>query len=406
MIFSNFYAEAQVRSFRFTANEEMLFLIDTNTIKLTNKLYPTVEQGDLNIYGFEENEIPVYADSVYAYRLSILESEIQMDYNEYVRRYIDMYTLKRRKLVSRMLTWSKYYFPDFEAALDKANMPIELKYMAVIESALNPNAVSPVGAAGMWQFMPATGRMYGLKTGSQYDERRDVPKSTEAAIKYLQNSYRIYGDWLLVIASYNCGPGNVNKAIKRAGGVKNFWEIQAYLPAETRGYVPAFIAAAYAMTYASEHNIYPDNNQDIVYFTDTVQVDNRYNLSVLATDLGLSLEDIRKLNPSLRTNNIPFVPGGISLHLPYNKSMAFTEMLSDTAYKYNADRSLMALHGNKQPQQHISNKSASTVYTVRSGDNLGAIAKKYGITVAELKKWNKLSNNNIAAGKKLIVRRG
>lgn len=406
MIFSIFYADAQVRSFRFTANEEMLYLIDTNTIKLTNKLYPTVDQGDLNIYGFEENEIPVYADSVYAYRLSILESEIPMDYNEYVRRYIDMYTLKRRKLVSRMLTWSQYYFPDFEAALDKANMPVELKYMAVIESALNPNAVSPVGAAGMWQFMPATGRMYGLKTGSQYDERRDVPKSTEAAIKYLQNSYRIYGDWLLVIASYNCGPGNVNKAIKRAGGIKNFWAIQAYLPAETRGYVPAFIAAAYAMTYASAHNIYPDNNQEIVYFTDTVQVDNRYNLGVLAADLGLSLEDIRKLNPSLRTNNIPFIPGGISLHLPYNKSMALTEMLSDTAYKYNADRSLMALHGNKLPQQHISNKSASTVYTVRSGDNLGAIAKRYGVSVAEIKKWNKLSNNNIAAGKKLIVRRG
>jgi membrane-bound lytic murein transglycosylase D len=256
-------------------NTSFLASIDSNTIKLRNKLFPTVWQGDLNIYGFESDEIPVYSDQDIKNRLSLLESEIPLDYNEQVRPYIDLYTVRKRKLLAKVLTLSKLYFPTIEEIFDREGIPLEMKYLAVIESALNHAATSPVGAAGMWQFMAPTGHMYGLKTTNNLDERRDFIKSTEASVKYFKNSYRVYGDWLLVIASYNCGVGNVNKAIRKSGGKRNFWAIMPYLPRETRGYVPAFIAAAYAMNYASEHNIYPAD-LELNYHTDTIQVDNRY----------------------------------------------------------------------------------------------------------------------------------
>jgi membrane-bound lytic murein transglycosylase D len=306
------------------ADEQQLAAIDSSTLKWRNKLYPQTSVGDLNIYGFESQDIPIYADSVYAYRLALLESEIPLEYNEYVKPYIDLYAVRRRGLVGKVMAWSKYYFPQFEEALDRENMPMELKYLAVIESALNPNATSPVGAAGMWQFMAPTGRMYGLKTTSSYDERRDVQKSTDAAIKYLRNSYRIYGDWLLVIASYNCGPGNVNKAIKRAGGVKNFWAVQQYLPRETRGYVPAFIAATYVMEYASEHNLYPNENVEVFKHTDTILVDNSYSLHQLAKQLNMTVADIQVYNPSLRKGVLPLSAEKIAITLPYEKTMSYS----------------------------------------------------------------------------------
>jgi membrane-bound lytic murein transglycosylase D len=396
---------AQHKNLKCVADDKQLNKLDTASIKLKYKLYQHADPGDLNIYGFEENEVPIYADSVYAYRLSILETQIQMPYNEFVRRYIDMYTIKRRKLTSRMINWSSYYFPIFEEALDKADMPLELKYMAVIESALNPNATSPVGAAGLWQFMPATGRMYGLRTGNQFDERRELNKSTEAAIKYLRNSYNIYGDWLLVIASYNCGPGNVNKAIKRANGSKNFWVIQEYLPKETRGYVPAFIAAAYAMTYASEHNIYPNIDQELPLNLDTVYIDNRYTFNQIAAELGMSTSELRYYNPQLRANKIPFTQEPIAITLPYAKSILFSKITSDTGYKFSFDHKLIA---SNVPQTTSSKSYNSTkgnqTYTIRPGDVLASIAKKFNVTVSELKKWNDLNTNRITAGKKLIVK--
>lgn len=386
------------------ADEATLALVDSNTIRVRNKLYPAVPQGDLNIYGFEETDIPVYADSVYAYRLSILESEIPMEYNEYVRPYIDLYTMRKRKLSSKILAWSKYYFPAFEEALDREKMPMELKYLAVIESALNPQATSPVGAGGMWQFMPATGRMYGLKTSNYYDERRDVNKSTDAAIKYLRNSYRIYGDWLLVIASYNCGPGNVNKAIKRAGGVKNFWAIQQYLPRETRGYVPAFIGAAYMMNYASEHNLYPSDEVVINYHTDTVHVDNRYSFNQLADALQMSPEELKAYNPALRKGTIPFTTDKIVLTLPYEKSILFTQLGNDTAFKMRLDERLVAMNKQIEKDSHGHSGTKTIFYKVKRGDLLATIAGKYDVTVKELKKWNQLKSNKIAAGRKLKIK--
>ncbi|MES2780908.1 MAG: transglycosylase SLT domain-containing protein [Bacteroidota bacterium] len=395
-----FSAQAQ-RAF-IPADEQQLAQIDSNTLKWRNKLYPVVSQGDLNIYGFEETDVPIYADSVYAYRLALLESEIPLEYNQYVRPYIDLYTMRRRKLASKVLAWSQYYFPQFEQALDREKMPMELKYLAVIESALNPAATSPVGAAGMWQFMAPTGRMYGLKTSAHYDERRDVTKSTDAAIKYLRNSYRIYGDWLLVIASYNCGPGNVNKAIRRAGGVKNFWVIQQYLPRETRGYVPAFVAAAYMMNYASEHNIYPSTDLNVYRHMDTVLVDNSYSLNQLALRLNIPLEELKEYNPALRRGIIPFSNEKIALTLPYNKAIAFTNANSDTGFKMAMNKEVIAL--NKQIQHEKQGVKGTIQYKVRRGDHLAAIASKYDVTVKEIKKWNHLKSNKVKAGQRLKIK--
>lgn len=395
-----------------SVDDETIALVDTNTLKLRNKLYPKKSQGDLNIYGFESNDVPVYADSVMAYRLSLLESEIPLEFNEYVKPYINLYTIRKRNLSSKILAWSKYYFPMFEEALDRANMPMELKYLAVIESALNPMATSPVGAAGMWQFMAPTGRMYGLKTTAIYDERRDVQKSTEAAIKYLRNSYRIYGDWLLVIASYNCGPGNVNKAIRKAGGVKNFWAIQKYLPGETRGYVPAFIAAAYMMNYASEHNLYPAENFDIEFHTDTIHVDASYNLNLLANNLDMSLNELLDYNPALRRSVIPFGVEKVTLTLPYNKAVKFAS-INDTSFKQSSNEQLMAmnrqiaLEKKQQLASNSNNKKKTTnsrTITVKRGDSLGKIASKYNVSETDLKRWNKMKGNRINAGQKLIIK--
>ena len=394
-----------------SADDETLALVDTNTIKLRNKLYPVVSQGDLNIYGFEDNDVPVYADSVMAYRLSLLESEIPLPFNEYVKPYINLYTIRKRNLSSKILAWSKYYFPMFEEALDRANMPLELKYLAVIESALNPMATSPVGAAGMWQFMAPTGRMYGLKTTSIYDERRDVQKSTEAAIKYLRNSYRIYGDWLLVIASYNCGPGNVNKAIRKAGGVKNFWAVQKYLPGETRGYVPAFIAAAYMMNYASEHNLYPAENMNIEFHTDTIHVDASYNLSLLANSLEMTLEELLAYNPALRRSVVPFGIDKVTLTVPYNKAVKFAS-INDTSFKQNSNEQLLAMNRQieiekKQLADNSSNKKKTTnsrTITVKRGDSLGKLANKFNVSETDLKRWNKIKGNRINSGQKLIIK--
>jgi membrane-bound lytic murein transglycosylase D len=385
------------------ADDQFLASLDSNTLKWRNRLYPAIPKGDLNIYGFEETDVPIYADSVYALRLALLESEIPLEYNEYVRPYIDLYTVRRRKLSSKIMAWSKYYFPIFEEALDREKMPMELKYLAVIESALNPNAVSPVGAAGMWQFMAPTGKMYGLKTSAHYDERRDVVKSTDAAIKYLRNSYRIYGDWLLVIASYNCGPGNVNKAIKRAGGVKNFWAIQQYLPRETRGYVPAFIAATYMMSYASEHNIYASEGEDVYRHMDTVMVDNSYSLNQLAVKLGMSVEDLKTYNPALRRGVIPLTAQKIPLTLPYDKAIAFTAASQDTEFKERMNNEVIALNRQLEKETRAEAKGKSLVYKVKKGDLLATIAKKHNVTVKQIKQWNSIPGNKIVAGQKLKI---
>jgi membrane-bound lytic murein transglycosylase D len=249
--------------------------------------------------------------------------------------------------------------------------------------------------------------MYGLKTSSTYDERRDVQKSTDAAIKYLRNSYRIYGDWLLVIASYNCGPGNVNKAIRKAGGVKNFWAVQQYLPRETRGYVPAFIAATYVMEYAAEHNLYPNEDVEVFKHTDTILVDNSYSLNQLALQLGMTSEEIKLYNPALRKGVIPFSNDKVAITLPYDKAMLFANANKDIAFRSRMNNEAMALNKQIEAEKQVAStrQTASKVtYKVRKGDHLATIANKYDVSVNELKKWNHLKGNQIKVGQKLFIK--
>lgn len=383
-----------------TEHEAQVARIDSNTLYWRSKLYPVTDPGELNIYGFDEGDVPVYSDSVYAFRLSLLETEIPLEYNQQVRAYIDLYANRKRKLVSKVLSTSRFYFPIFEEVFDRENVPMELKYLAVIESALNQRAISPVGAAGLWQFMAPTGRMYGLRSDNLIDDRKDIIKSTEAAVKYFKNSYRIYGDWLMVIASYNCGPGNVSKAIKRAGGGKRtIWEIMPYLPRETRGYVPAFIAAAYVMNYASEHNIYP--SEDNFYCQlDTVIVDNQMSIEKLALALNTTPEEIKFYNPSLKRGVIPFSSTGVSLTLPYHYAVKVAALRNDTNLNQKVDERLMAM--NREIEKAHPDK---VVYKVKSGDYLAKIAKKYDVSVADLKRWNKgkIKGNKVSKGQKLTI---
>lgn len=377
--------------------------MDSSIFKLKNKLYPPIaEPGDLNIYGYNEQDIPVFSDSAYAYRLSLLETEIPLQYNQHVRTFIDFYANRRRKLVSRVLTTSRYYFPIFEEVFDREGIPMEMKYLAVIESALNQNAVSHVGATGMWQFMAPTGRIYGLRTDHSIDERRDIIRSTEAAVRYFKNSYRIYKDWLLVIASYNCGPGNVNKAIRRSGGKRTFWEIMPYLPRETRGYVPAFIAAAYVMNYAAEHNIYPEQ-QDIPQLMDTVLVDNQMSIEQLAVSLQVSPAEIRQWNPALKKGYIPFSTNKVVLNLPYHLALKAAELNSDSEFRNRSTQALMAINQSNTPEKVSS--ARATTYVVRKGDNLSSIARKHQVTVPELKKVNKgkIKGNRVNKGSRLTI---
>lgn len=381
-----------------TDNVSFLATIDSNTIKLKNKLYPSVWQGDLNIFGFEENEIPVYSEEDIKTRLSLLEYEIPMDYNEHVKSYIDLYTVRRRKLISKVLTLSKLYFPTIEEIFDRENIPLEMRYLAVIESALNHAATSPVGAAGMWQFMAPTGNMYGLKTTNALDERRDFIKSTEASVKYFKNSYRVYGDWLLVIASYNCGVGNVNKAIRKSGGKRNFWDIMPYLPKETRGYVPAFIAAAYSLNYASEHNIYP-TDLDLNFHTDTVYVDNKYSLEQLSLALDIPTSELKQMNPSLKRGYIPFTSEKICLTLPYNKIIKFSSINNIDNLNIADDRLLAFINSKNKPAA----ASQKIIYKVKKGDLLVNIAKDYNVTVKQIKKWNRLKSVKVKKGQNIKI---
>jgi membrane-bound lytic murein transglycosylase D len=384
---------------------KLLADIDSNTLRLRSKLYPLTIIGEENIYGFDEDEIPRYSDSAYAVRLKLIEAEVPLDYNEHVKAYIDLYAVRKRKLVNKVLATSKFYFPIFEEVLDRENLPLELKYLAVIESALNQNAVSHAGAVGLWQFMAPTGRMYGLTTNHYIDERREILKSTEAAAQYLKNAYRIYGDWLLVIASYNCGAGNVNKAIRISGGKRNFWEIMPYLPKETRGYVPAFIAAAYVMSYAAEHNLYADDSFAIYPHLDTVYLDNTWSLEKLALALNTTTDELLYYNPALRKNYLPFTGGKISLTLPYHYAVQVAALSNSDLQDEKLNERINNANYIAQQQQSKKEKSKQIQYTIKRGDVLGGIARKFNVSVAELKSWNKgkIRGNTIQPGQKLNI---
>ena len=351
-------------------------------------------------YCHDDYENVYFPDSVYASRLASLPRIIPMPYNNVVRDCIDLYTERRRNLVRYMLGMADYYFPIIEEVLDKHGLPIELKYLAVVESALNPVALSRVGACGLWQFMLPTGKQYGLTINSLVDDRRDPVKATEAACAYFKDMYAIYKDWSLVMASYNCGPGNVNKAIKRSGGKTNFWDIFPYLPKETRSYVPLFIAANYVMNYYCDHNLCPlETNLPLA--TDTIHVNKMLHLQQVSEVLQVDLEQLRALNPQYKRDIVPGNTGDAVLKLPASDTYAFVDK-EDSIYQYRVEEFLPSY------LVTISGGSTSGVATreqvthiVLKNENIYTIANRYGVTPQEIKKWNRLSSNRLARGKRL-----
>ncbi len=360
-----------------------------------------VNSEDISEYNMDsvrfESNVP---DEVYIERIRQMNSFITLPYNDIVKNYIILYSEKMPKM-SSILGLGKYYMPIFEEILNKYDMPEELKAMAVIESALNPRAVSRAGAKGMWQFMYATAKMYGLHIDSFVDERLDPIKSAEAAAQYLQDSYEIFGDWNLAIASYNCGAGNVNRAIRRSGGKRAFWDIYPYLPRETRGYVPAFVGALYAMTYYKEHGIKPEA-VEMPAHVDTFKINKMLHLRQVSDLTGAPLEELKNLNPQYSHEIIPGNSREYILRLPYNYTNAFIDN-EDSLYRHKAEE-----YFNPVTLKKIQDGADGEriVYRVKSGDYLGRIASRHRCTVAQIKRWNNLSSNNIRVGQRLVIYRG
>ena len=340
-------------------------------------------------------------DSLYTQRLNALVSPIHLPYNELVRTYIKRYT-DSSGLMSRVLSLAQYYFPMIEEELLKAELPVELRAMAIIESALQATAMSRVGAGGMWQFMPVTARAYGLEVNSMVDERYDPAKSTAAACKYMKDLYKMYDDWSLAIAAYNCGPGNVNKALARTGGnPTSFWEVYWHLPRETRGYVPAFIAASYAYAYHEAHNI-SYSKPPMPIAVDTVHIDRVMHLDQVSSTIDVTAEALKLLNPQYKLDIIPASNKNYTLILPTNR---ITDYIAQQDAIFAKDSMYLKEYLNPTAvQKKIA--EAPTVYRVKKGDTLGAIARRYGVTTKQLMTWNNLkSANKLSVGQRLQIRK-
>ena len=357
---------------------------------------------------------PTFEKEVYVDRLSRIPSIIELPYNDVVQKFIDRYSGRLRHSVSYMLGASNFYMPIFEEALETYDLPLELRYMPVIESALNPTAVSRVGATGLWQFMLATGKQYGLEVNSLVDERRDPIKASYAAAQYLRDLYKVFGDWTLVIAAYNCGPEQVNKAIHRSNGERDYWKIYPYLPKETRGYVPAFIAANYIMAYYCDHNICPMRTR-LPAKTDTIMLSKNVHLEQIATVCGIDIDELRALNPAYRRDIIPGANELSCLRLPQTEVGKFIDN-EDSIYYYKADvllakraevdvnKASVSSNTKRSTASRRQSRSRARYITIRNGQTLSHIAQKYGTTVTKLKRLNGLKGSSIRAGKRLRVR--
>ena len=360
----------------------------------------------------ENKSLGEVSEETYIRRLAAIPSVIEMPYNQIVRKHIERYVYRSRTLIEEMLGMSLYYMPIFEQALEKEGLPLELKYLPIVESALDPNAVSRVGAAGLWQFMIGTGKGLGLEINSLVDERRDPYRSSAMAAKYLKNLYQIYNDWSLAIAAYNCGPGNVNKALHRNGGTGDFWDIYEYLPRETRGYVPAFIAANYAMTYYKQHNISPTLARKPL-ITDTVSVNRRIHFAQIASVLNMPIEEIRTFNPQYRADVIPGDNHPYMLVLPSQQVYSFI-MSQDSIDNYRDDlyahREVVEPGGETATaEEYLSGRTSSgevrtITHKVGRGETVSTIAAKYGMTTDELMALNNMSSERVRRGDNLKVK--
>ena len=373
--------------------------------------FDSISDYDMDSVRFSSN----VSDEEMMRRLAAMNSFITLPFNDNVKNYIILYSERMPSRMGQIMGLSNYYFPIFEDILARYDLPQELKYMAIIESMLNPVATSRAGARGIWQFIYTTARSYGLEINSFVDERLDVEKAVDAAARYLRDAYRIFGDWSLAISSYNCGAGNVSKAIRRADGRRDFWSIYPYLPRETRGYVPAFVGAMYAMTYYREYGIVPQN-VGMPAQTDTFHINRNLHFGQINAVVGVPMEDLQNLNPQYIHDIIPGNDHPYVLKLPYNWTGPFLDANQDSLYTYKAD-SLMNVKvlrdrsGNRTGTTASSSRSGAAsgstriAYKVRSGDYLGRIASRYGVTVNQLKSWNNLKSNNIRVGQTLYIYR-
>lgn len=387
---------------------------NSNLDKMVNLWY--VQQSEYNkyqdrpLFGHDSSFIPQCTPEEYKKRIAKMNSVIPLTYNDQVQAFINLYAFRKRDKVEIMLGLSEYYFPIFEEILITNNVPAELKYLSIIESALNPRATSPVGAAGLWQFMPGTGKMYKLDISSYLDERRDPIQATEAAAKYLGLLHGMFGDWLLAIAAYNCGPGNVRKAITRSGGKTNFWEIFPYLPRETRGYVPAFIAAYYVFEYHAEHNLYA---RDINFppVVDTVMITQTIHLQQVSEVLNVSLQMLQDINPQYKIGIIPANDKGNALYLPIDYVTPFL-LFQDSIIKYKDSVYLQnavvskddSLDKSSATPTVLSGTKSTVYYYVKKGDNLSLIANWYDVSVSDIRSWNKVSSSSLHVGRKLAIK--
>lgn len=377
---------------------------------LDSLLYTPFFEKESHIYQYDTNlytdvpkmpEKPIsFGDSIYKAKLQQLDSltPVNLVFNKRVKAFIHLYAVKRRTQTAKMIGMQYQYFPMVEEIMDLYDIPVEIKYLAIVESALNPKARSRAGAVGLWQFMYSTGKLYGLHQNSYMDERMDPIKSTHAACKYLKYLYKIYGKWDLVLAAYNCGPGNVNRALRRSGTkTGNYWDIYSYLPRETRGYVPAFIAVNYIMNNYEAHQIVPVSPKITFFETDTLVIKKPMRFDYLAKWLSVPVSELRFLNPSYKRDYIPAYSNKSNfLCLPNEKIALFLDN-EDTLYASIVDKKVN--DGTKLPAF----KQDRTIHRVRKGEYLGKIANRYRVSVRSLKRWNGLRSNNLRIGQKLVI---
>ena len=352
------------------------------------------------------NELPT---EVLKKRLEKLNQKtpFNVEYNPVLEQVIKSFLKNRRSSLERLMTLSDYYFPMFEQEMSNQKIPLEMKYLAIIESALNPKARSRAGATGLWQFMYSTGKGYGLEVNNYVDERSDPIRSTKAAAKYLNELYKIFGDWDLALAAYNSGPGNVTKAIRRSNGKTNYWNLRPYLPRETAGYVPAFLATLYIFEYAKEHGFKPQKRANHVFETDTVRVKQAISFKDISDITGMDVKDIQFFNPSYQLDVVPYVEGrNYAVRLPISeigKFVANEEAIYAYLNEEKANREQPLPQVVKGDQYAGGRSSNRTVYTVKKGDNLGKIATRHGVTVSNIKRWNRIKGSNIRVGQRLSI---
>ena len=365
-----------------------------------NDLYDSISKS-ISELTFEEVDYPELSTETLKARLKVLNTKtpFNVEYNPGLESVIKSYLKNRRESLQRLIGLSAYYFPMFEQELDSHDIPLEIKYLAIVESALKPRAKSRVGATGLWQFMYSTGKMYGLDVSSYVDERSDPIKSTKAATKYLSKLYEIFGDWDLALAAYNSGPGNVTKAIRRSGGYQNYWNIRHNLPRETAGYLPAFLATMYIFEYAEEHGFTKAKPEFAYKETDTIRVKQMITLDQVSEVTGVDIEELQFLNPSYKLDIIPYIKDeNYTLRLPRNVMGPFVNN-EDQIYAY----AKAEFDKREKPLPQFFEAESKTIYRVRSGDFLGKIARKYGVRVSQIKQWNGLRSNNISIGQRLTI---